>query len=274
MKKTYLARRNALLSAKGVSWGMGALIFSLVVLCVRLVAPNLFWQAFSPVFFVSNTISSASQSFFAHFSDAAELSVLNDKLSAENAALATQSQELSQKMMALEALLGGREARPAGILAGVVARPPTSPYDTLVLGSGAKDGVVRGMEAFGPGGVPVGVVSAVLDDFSRVTLFSTPGTLTNGWVGRASVPLSLVGAGAGALHATVARAAGIAVGDVVFVPGPGQLPMGSVVRMDSDPLSPSVTLRIASALNPFSLSWIELRATGITGVSFATSTPL
>ena len=274
MKKTYLARRNALLSAKGVSWGAGALIFSLVVLIVRLAAPNFFWQAFSPVFRVSETVASASHSFFANFSDAAKLAVLNEKLVAENAALAVENQALSQQLVAENALRKEENARFTGILAGVVARPPTSPYDTLVLGSGASDGVVRGMEAFGPGGVPVGVVSAVLDDFSRVTLFSTPGTMTNGWVGRTSIPLSLVGAGAGALHATVARAADIAVGDVVFVPGPGQLPMGSVVRVDSDPLSPSVTLRIASAVNPFSLSWVELRATGISGVSFATSTPL
>lgn len=274
MKKIYLARRNALLSAKSFSWGAGALVFALVVLGVRFAAPNLFWHAFSPVFRASDAVAGASHSFFARFGDAAALRALNEKLVADNAALAVENQRLVQQLRIEESLESSAGTRASSITAGVVVRPPTSPYDTLVLGRGASDGVVRGMEAFGPGGVPVGVVSAVLDDFSRVTLFSTAGAMTNGWVGNGSVALQIAGAGAGALHATVARDADIAVGDVVFVPGPGQLPMGSVVRVESDPLSPSVTLRIASAVNPFSLSWVELRATGITGVSFATSTPL
>ena len=64
-----------------------------------------------------------------------------------------------------------RNREESGILAGVVARPPVSPYDTLVLAAGRVDGVEVGMEAFGAVGVPVGVVSSVLEDFSRVTLF-------------------------------------------------------------------------------------------------------
>ena len=75
------------------------------------------------------------------------------------------------------------------------------------------------------------------------------------------------------MHASVARAANIAVGDVVSVPGPGELPVGSVVRVDSDPLSPAVTLRIMPAANLFSLAWVELRATGVVPMTLATSTP-
>ena len=37
----------------------------------------------------------------------------------------------------------------SGILAGVVARPPESPYDTLVLAAGKNAGVTLGMEVFG-----------------------------------------------------------------------------------------------------------------------------
>jgi hypothetical protein len=48
--------------------------------------------------------------------------------------------------------------------------------------------------------------------------------------------------------------------------------IGTVVRVDSDPLSPGVTLRIMSMINLFSLSWIVVRATGVASLSFATST--
>ncbi len=274
MKKTYLARRNAILSSRSLSWGTLALVFAVFVLCVRLVASDMFWQAFAPVFRVSDTLSAGSNAFFNSFGDTAKLAASNERLTSENAALADENQALQTKVASLSALLGTAvpQKNAAGILAGVVARPPESPYDTLVLAVGEKEGVTLGMEAFAAGGVPIGMVSSVLADFSRVTLFSAAGTATSGWVGQANVPLTVTGEGGGAMRASVARAANIAVGDVVSVPGPGQLPIGSVVRIDSDPLSPAITLRIRSAANLFSIAWVELRATGVAPMAFATST--
>ena len=127
---------------------------------------------------------------------------------------------------------------------------------------GGRAGVARGMEAFGAGGVPIGVISSVLADFSRVTLFSAPNMTVNGWVGRANLPLIIRGAGAGVMNASVPRSAGVTAGDTVFAPGPGMLPIGSVVRVESDPSSPSVTLRIMPALNLFSIAWVAVRDTG------------
>lgn len=267
MKKTYLARRNALLSAHGVSWGVGALLFALLVLSFRLIAPNLFWKAFTPVFRAADTFTAAGHTFLASFSDAAELAELNEQLASDNAALALRNQLLEEQL--------GTEgiSQISGILASVVARPPTSPYDTLVLAAGTRDGVMLGMEAFDRVGVPIGIVSSVQQNFSRVTLFSSAGVTTDGWVGSASIPITLIGTGGGTFEASVARAANIAEGDMVYVPGPGQLPIGKVIRIDSDPLFHTDTLRISPTANLFSLSWVQLRTTGITGVRFATSTP-
>ena len=273
MKKIFLAKRNALLSSRSITWGVYALALAIVALLLRLLAPNVFWQALSPAFKVSEAISSESHAFVTSFSDAAELAARNEKLSTANAALASENRALQQKLASVSALLGAAAPNGAsGILAGVIARPPESPYDTLVLAEGTTAGVKLGMEAFGEGGVPLGVVSSVLDDFSRITLFSAPGMTTSGWVGSTSTPLTIFGAGAGAMSASVAREAGIAVGDTVFVPGPGQLPVGSVVRVDSSPLSPSITLRIMPAINPFSVSWVVLRTTGVVPMAFSTST--
>lgn len=272
MKKTYLARRNALLTTQGISWSIGALLFALAMFVLRFAAPVVFWHVFTPVFRVSDAIAEDTQAFFSHFNDAAKLTILVEKLTAENAALSVENQTLRQKNADIEALFAGAPHPRAGISAQVVARPPMSPYDRLVLGKGSVDGIVPGMEAFGPGAVPVGIVSAVMSDFSEVTLFSTGGIETNGWVGARSLPLTLIGAGAGAFKAAIARDANISVGDIVSVPGPGQLPLGSVARIDDNPLSSAVTLRIISAANPFSLTTVELRSTGISGMKFSTST--
>lgn len=281
MKKTFLVKPNALLSSAGVSWGALALAGAVIVLLVRLVAPNFFWYTFAPVFRAADALAAESRALVATLGNTAVLALQNEQLVNENAALANENKMLLQKATNVASLLGspsaGRSAaeslhssasvvgrsNTSGILAGVIARPPESPYDTLVLAEGEKTGITLGMEAFGAGGVPLGVVSAVSADFSRVTLFSTPGMTVNGWVGRANLPLIIKGAGAGAMDASVPRSAGISAGDIVFAPGPGMLPIGIVARIDNDPSSPSAVLRIMLTLNLFSVAWVVVRDTGI-----------
>jgi len=204
-----------------------------------------------------------SHSFLQGFNDTAVLASRNEQLIKENSALASENQALSKKIASIIELFSSAQTISNGILAGVVARPPESPYDILVLAAGTDEGVKVGMEAFGIGGVPLGVVSSVTDNFSRITLFSSSGINTSGWVGNNNLPLTISGAGAGIMNASIARSAGIAVGDIVFVPGPGMLPIGTITRVDSDISSPSVSLRIQPLVNLFSLSWVLLRDTGI-----------
>ncbi len=264
MKRISLARRNALFSSTHVSWGVFALIFVLAILFVRLIAPSFFWRAFAPVFRGADSLSAGMYAFSARFGDAAALTASNERLAKENAALASENRTLLQKVQDVSALYASSSPQSAssGILAGVLARPPESLYDTYVLDAGTNEGVTRGMEAFGAGGVPLGVVETVSSDFSRVVLFSAPGASVNGWVGSANVPVTLFGTGAGTFSVSLPRAEGISVGDIVSVPGPGALPIGSVARLDGDPSSPTVTLRIAPAADLFSVTWVRLRDVG------------
>ena len=246
---------------------MFALAFAILFLLLRLIAPDFFWKVLTPVFRISDSITLQSHTLFNSFGNVAQLSLQNEKLTNENASLALQNQVLIKKVESISGLVRNEQE----IIAGVVARPPTSPYDTLVLNAGSVAGVTLGMEAFGDSGVPLGAVSSVLSDFSRVTLFSAPGIITNGWVGLGNIPLIIKGAGAGVMNASIARLAGIVEGDTVFAPGPGMLPIGSVVLVESDPSSPSVTLRIMPTANLFSVAWVTLRDTGVKFFS-ATST--
>lgn len=266
MKKIFLAKRNALISSTDVSWGLYALFGALLVLFFRLLAPNLFWHAASPIFRVADLLAAESHMLLGSFNGTIKLVQENERLTNENVALMNENRMLLQKTIAIDALAS------QGIKAGIVARPPESPYDILTLAGGTKIGITSGMEAFGPGGVPLGIVTAVFADFSRVTLFSSPGMVTHGWIGHAALPLTIFGEGAGTFKASLSRSANIMVGDAVFVPGPGQLLIGNVARIDGDPSSPSVTLRIMPALNLFSLAWVVVRNTGIGAFVSATST--
>ncbi len=265
MKKTFLVKRNALLSSTGFSWGTVALTGAVLALFLRLVAPNFFWSILTPIFRVADTLAAQSHFVLSSLGDTAALALQNETLMHENAALLNENRTLLQKTTSIATLpaSSAKERNGAsGILAGVVARPPESSYDTLMLAEGMNTGVTLGMEVFGPGGVPIGVVSSVFADFSQATLFSAPGMVTHGWVGSSNIPLTIEGSGGGVMRASLARSAGIAVGDTVFGPGPGALAIGRVTRIDSDPLAPVVTLRIIPAINLFSVTWVVLRDTG------------
>jgi cell shape-determining protein MreC len=182
MKKTFLARRNALLSSTtGLSWGLVALACVLLLVLVRFVAPNFFLHLSTPFSTASSATNGKVRAFVAGFRNTSALAERNTQLVYENQALAFENQTLIARIEDM-----GKFADPAlpeGVMAGVLARPPESPYDTLVLSSGLDDGIALGMRVFGPGGVPIGTISQVTADFSRVTLFSSPGVVTGGWVG-------------------------------------------------------------------------------------------
>lgn len=278
MKKTYSARRNALFTLTELSWGARGLLLVALLLVVRLAMPNVFWQITSPLFRAANAVAGVNHAFLSSFTNAATVSLENDELRKQNESLVVLNATLMQKLGASEGASAGAASPKGeeGIRAEVVARPPESPYDVIVLAQGTRAGVSLGMEAFGPSGAPLGVVAAVSQDFSHVLLFSSPDVRTAGWVGSESVPVTIVGAGGGALQVSLARSANVSVGDTLYVPGPGMLPLGIVARVDDDPSSPAVILRIRPLSNPFSLGAVTLRATGVRGSAtllVATSTP-
>lgn len=279
MKRTFLAKRNALLLSTNFSWGVIALAFSIFALLVRLLIPNIFWQIFTPVFQSSDTLTAGVHHFLSSFEDVAALKLKNEQLVNENITLTSENRTLTVKEAALSALLGSEIANKKGsqnVLAGVVARPPTSPYDTLVIGAGSNAGVVSGQEVFAGNNVPIGIITKVFPDFSQVTLFTAPRMEVQGWIGHKNIPLTLLGSGAGVMSASLARSAGILVGDIVFIPGPGALAVGSVTRIDDDPSAPEVVLQISPFVNLFSVTWVAVRSTGtefVNTLSSATSTP-
>jgi cell shape-determining protein MreC len=258
MKRTFLVKRNALLSSANFSWGSIAVGIAVFFLLLRLLAPNIFWYIVTPAFRLSDAIAQASHHLMSGFDDTATLAIENEKLQNANNALTAANESLRQKVESITGLTAGA----GDIIAGIIARPPQSPYDTLVLGAGSVDGVALGQEAFGEESVPLGVVTSVLEHFSRVTLFSASGISLNGWVGSSHLPILIKGSGGGALSASVPRSAAITIGDAVSLSGPGSVVLGSVMRVDSDPTSPSVTLRISPAINLFSVTWVTLRDTG------------
>ncbi len=251
-------RRNSLISAGGGVILAGVLIvLSVVVFILQVFAPGLLASIASPFWGAGSAVSNALHAGTSVFGNAGELTRQRDTLAEENLALHEENRTLLARASDLERLLGGVNPE-SKILGGVLARPPVVPYDTLVVAAGTKQGVKPNARVYGPGGIPLGTVASASGASSQVALYSTGGRTTEGWVGEQRVALSLIGRGGGAFEATLPRESGVLVNDVVYVPGPGAQPLGTVVRIDSSPSSPRDTIFIAPYINLFSLTWVQI----------------
>ncbi len=239
-----------------MSIAIGALI--LLVFVVRAFAPGVIPFAAMPFWKTGDALTAGAGNAGTFFADKGALLREVAALRSENESLRAQQAILEARAADFERLLGTRTERAPGILAGVLTRPPVSPYDVLVIDAGQSSGVVSGMRAFGAGGVPLGVVESAANQSARVVLYSAPGHDTQAWVGETRIPVTLSGRGAGAFSLEAARESGIMVGDTVFVPGSGALPIGTVVSVGNDPSSPRSRVEVKPVLNPFSVTWVTL----------------
>jgi len=230
-----------------------AFVIALVVvllLILRLAFPNALVSLARPLWGAGNVMTAAVGSVT--LESAADVKADRDRLQAE---LTARSNELATLQAVTSDIqkLGDISGR---VVAGVLARPPLSPFDTLIVAP--TEPVQVGAHAFGHGGVPVGTVERSEEGSAQVSLYSSAGRSTLGWAGETRIPIELRGVGSGAFRASVAKDSGIAIGDLVYVPGPGALPIGTVVRIDTDPSSPTGILFVKPLASPFSLTWIAI----------------
>ena len=236
---------QGLLTPGRVSVGVAVLVVA-VLFAMRTFFPDTLLTLVEPIQGAGDVLTAAVGSVQTDTTDRETLLAEVEALRGQNAVLAAQLADLADIQT---------EGR---IPAGVVARPPTSPYDTLVVAAGSNEGVAVGAIAYGAGGIPLGSVERVSARTAHVALYSAPGRATDAWAGEARVPVALMGAGSGAFRATIAKDATVAVGDQVFVPGPGALPIGVVARVDTDPSSPTSVLFVRPLANPFTTTWVAI----------------
>lgn len=256
MKKSSFRRRSALFSSRTRLVLVALLVGMGVVVSLRFLVPSAFFGATAPVFAVGTSLSSGVAGFFASFGDASAQGARISELEREVRALANENLALAAALRDI----GVREEEEVGVVAGVVARPPLAPYDMLIVGKGSAQGVSAGNLVTGEGGVPLGTVSTVTGNTAQVLLYSASGRATEGWAGEERTPVTLMGKGSGAFSAQVPREAPFLVSDVIFLPGPGALPVGKIREVETDPSSPSATLHVEPLVNLFSLTYVFIHA--------------
>lgn len=85
---------------------------------------------------------------------------------------------------------------PNGQMIRIAARPPVSPFDTLILSSGQNAGLMEKDLVYGPGGVILGEVREVYSKSAKAILYSAPGQEQQAFIDTLG-PLVLTGQGNG-----------------------------------------------------------------------------
>lgn len=154
----------------------------------------------------------------------------------------------------------GRRSGEKRILAAILATPPRSPYDTVILDAGAADGVAVGDEALAGGSI-LGAVVTVFAHTAVAELFSTAGVTTPVRIlheGRA-VPALAEGMGGGAFVATLPKELPLAKGDAVVAPRAGPLRFAVVEAIVSEPSDSFQTVYFRNPVSVGELRFMEIR---------------
>jgi cell shape-determining protein MreC len=146
----------------------------------------------------------------------------------------------------------GRTDYTSRILGNILSKPPTSPYDTLVIDVGENEGVVLGSKVYLGGNVIIGSITSVTSHTSLVELFSTGGRTQEAVLVRTGASYELTGKGGANLVLQIPKDTDVIWGDVFVYPSLSSSVIGSVYYIDSNSQSSFKTVHIRLFGNIFS----------------------
>ncbi len=159
----------------------------------------------------------------------------------------------------LKASFGRLPAGSEFVLAGILAKPNITPYDTLIIDRGSVHGLKPDMQVFIDGDVLVGEIDSTEEKTSRVLLYSAPGNISQVVYGNTGRYFNARGQGNGTFEVEVARDITVAVGDMFFYPGLDTTPIGIVKKVDFDARDSFKKVLMKSPVNLQEERWVEVK---------------
>ncbi len=186
----------------------------------------------------------------------------------ENKALKVSLEEARLKEVAYETLKDenntlkesfGRELPQGFILAGVLARPPQIPYDTLLVDVGQKDGVRVGDSAFAADSIVLGTIIEVYESQSKIELYSNAARKTPAFISGTNMSVLLQGRGGGDFEIVLPRESPITEDDVFVVAGIEGFTVAQVKTIDGKSTDSFQNVLAESPVNTLLLRFVTIR---------------
>lgn len=120
------------------------------------------------------------------------------------------------------------------LAAGIIVRPPKSPYDTMIIDAGSDNGIQVGMQVTAYSDILLGYVTEVFSKTSKIKLISFPNEEINVYLQNSKLSAIAVGDGGGNFKITLPRSVEVQLGDNVITTGMNPLLIGIVDKVKID----------------------------------------
>jgi len=166
----------------------------------------------------------------------------------------------------LRALLGDSDV--PSVVAGVIARPPMIPYDTVLLDKGRVNGIEQYSPVYVGSHTTIGYVREVYTTQSLVTLFSSPGVETTVYVYGPNIFTTAYGEGGGVVRLSIPQGLNIKEGDVVILPSLNGGVLGSVSYIQSVATEPEQHAYVTSQVSLQSVRLVRVDVQPVVPMTF------
>jgi cell shape-determining protein MreC len=199
----------------------GLLVFTLIL---NYFLPHLFSPAVQAVEIPASITRSGMGGFFSNllgtFHSKKNLVLENRTLREKVAlydALRIERDATTEENDILKALLGKASTTGHEVVSRIISKPGFSPYDTMILDAGERDGVHVGDLVLADRSVVVGEVAQVYKESSNVIMYSSSDRKTNVLIGTEALETEALGKGGGNFEIELPRNANVKVGDIVHL---------------------------------------------------------
>ena len=235
-------------------------------------AVNIAWYPFDMMrIWVAESGSSLPQYLRERSTLISELEALKIKIATEQGTEST-IKKLQIENMELRNLAGALpEAR---VLARVIGRPNTLPYDVLMLDRGSNQGVQLNAPVFLGADQVIGFVSKVTEKTSLVTLVTTAGFTSSAYVIGPNIYTFAEGMGGGILRVRVPQGILLRTGDLVLLPAIDSGLYGTISYIETSVTQPEQYGFVTTSIPIQSLYYVSIGREPVVPQSYAQSEAL
>jgi len=257
----YLQNRKT--KKKNLSYIIAAILVCVVLLFLKLGIFNGFSYGvhfiFRPILVLGGKVREIIHNSGAYFISKSSLLAENQNLKSEligsEARMVNYNSVLSENDSLKEIL--GRLGEKSMTLSAILSKPNQSPYDTLIIDAGSREGIKSGDAVFAFGSVPIGTVAEAYANTSKVTLFSSSGEKRQVVIGK-GIFAEIVGRGGGNFEMKIPRDLALAEGDQATMPGLTPRVVAVVQTIISDPRDPFIKALLVAPVNIQELKFVEV----------------
>ncbi len=168
-------------------------------------------------------------------------------------------QLLKKEVNGLKEILGRLPGQNNFILGNILTKPNHSPYDTIVIDIG-KDMEIKELDkVYANGNIPVGIISKIYNKTSLVTLYTSPGQKTEGFLDITNASVELIGRGGGNFEMIIPMELFAEKGTIIYLPGNSPEVLAIIDEIISAPTDPFKKVLLSSPVNVQNLKWVQIK---------------